>query len=545
MSLFKTKEQIALEELARRIKLEEYQTNGSSWITDRFGEKIQSIKWSEYPEYKYHKWDGTKDPFNKAIDALSQKKWVAIKSATSVGKTYMLPRIIYWFLDVFPNSLVITTAPKKDQLKKLLWTEMANAYKPFKKIRPYSEFLTLNLAVDKRNKMANLSTKNALDDNLGTGWEAIGFVSSVGSGEDSATKMQGFHRENMLFVLDETPGINPAVITAIVNTSTASNNLIIAVGNPDSQIDALNVFSQLDKVEEIIISAYDHPNVVIGKEVIPGAVTRQSLDFREKEYGKESPFFQSRARGITPSQSVDSLIHLEWINSSFVNNLEELQSVNADNSHNALGIDVANSESGDMACLAFGKKNVLYQIQEFQCKNATHLAYNVLMDDIDLMKKNYENYGTSKISDFNISAKNIGIDSVGVGVATVNAFYDMKYKVISLQGGPLDYAVRTGTDGEDLYKFSSLRAQMYFELREDLRNGAVRINIQDQKIRKSIIKELTCIKYSVNSGKIKVESKEDIKKKLGGKSPNVGDSIVYWNWMRKSYYNQSKFLPFL
>ncbi|HOZ83821.1 MAG TPA: hypothetical protein PKU82_12960, partial [Bacteroidia bacterium] len=67
------------------------------------------LKWSEFEGYENHKWDGTVDPFMSACKALTARKWVGIESATSVGKTYCLPRIIYWFLDTFPNSLVITT----------------------------------------------------------------------------------------------------------------------------------------------------------------------------------------------------------------------------------------------------------------------------------------------------------------------------------------------------------------------------------------------------------------------------------------------------
>jgi hypothetical protein len=34
------------------------------------------------------------------------------------------------------------------------------------------------------------------------------------------------------------------------------------------------------------------------------------------------------------------------------------------------------------------------------------------------------------------------------------------------------------------------------------------------------------------NGVIKVESKEEIKKRLG-RSPNKGDAVIYWNWVRR------------
>ncbi len=46
-----------------------------------------------------------------------------------------------------------------------------------------------------------------------------------------------------------------------------------------------------------------------------------------------------------------------------------------------------------------------------------------------------------------------------------------------------------------------------------------------------MIADLVTPKWFVRNGKIIVESKEDIKKRLG-RSPNKGDAAVYWNWVR-------------
>lgn len=547
--LFKSHTRSALEELATRIKLQSYQKQPNKWLKERLGEDERQLYWEKYgDEYKSHIWDGTQNPFATAFEALANKEWVGIESATSVGKTYFLPRVIFWFLDTFPDSLVITTAPKKDQLRKVLWTEIGNAFNKFKKIRPYAELLSLNLSVDSRNnEIQYITNEYGINEakTSGKGHEAIGIVSGVGAGEESATKMQGFHRKNMLFVIEEAAGVHSAVITAIINTSTGSNNLILAVGNPDSELDALHLFCQKSKVRPIIISAYDHPNIVINKELIPGAVTTQSINFRKEEYGEESPFYKSRIRGIAPTESVDSLIKNEYFEQCYEYGTSFIDvKHNTTLFYNALGLDVANSEAGDMAAAAFGKGNRIDYLQEFQCPNATHLAYNVIMDDVILADNNYKIYSLPKIQEYDIIPKCIGVDSVGIGVATVNALTDSGYECVSLMGGQMEYAIRTGSDGEDLYKFSNLRSQMYFEAREDLRMGEVIIGIKDQRIIRQLKKELITIKYKVQGGKIHVESKEEIKKRLGGKSPNLADAFVYWNWMRKGYYLRGGYLPF-
>tara|TARA_Y100000782_G_scaffold114710_1_gene152047 strand:+ start:701 stop:2350 length:1650 start_codon:yes stop_codon:yes gene_type:complete len=540
--LFETKLHRAKRELASRVSNKFYQKDPIAWYCDKFGEDIKNLKWSEYHFYDGHVWDGTPDPFYQTFVSLAEKRWVGIESATSTGKTYMLPRILMWFLDVFPEASVITTAPKEGQLKNILWKEIGRAYPKFNRIRPHSELLTLRLKVDTRR--AKEQFEDEVVYNLNVGHEAIGFVSGVGAGEESAVKMQGFHAENMLFVLDEMAGIHPAVLKAIINTSTGSNNLVIGMGNPDSQIDPLHEFCDLDKTDHIIISGYDHPNIVNKekREIIPGAVSQQSIDLRESEYGKESPFFKSRVRGIAPTQGTDSLFRLEWLEKCLIDD-EKFHGKKRRYGYDALAIDVAQSEAGDKASYGAGKSNEILYLDSFPCPNALHLAFNFMMENHDLDAKEYHNYDVIKVKDFNLYSHNIGVDSVGVGAATVDGFLEKGVEVIGLNGGQLEDAIPLDNEEKPLYQFNSLRAQMYWQLRIDLERNEVIVNLLSHpnyiNIIKQLKKELVQIKYHIKSGKIGIESKDDIKKRLGGKSPDLLDAFVYWNWMRHNFYDNS------
>ena len=96
-----------------KLKIEQnrvYQVDPILWYKEKFGGNPMDMIWSDYPGYEDHQWDGDPDPFKKMFECLAQWKNVGIESATSTGKTFMLPRIAYWFLDVFPNSLVVSTA---------------------------------------------------------------------------------------------------------------------------------------------------------------------------------------------------------------------------------------------------------------------------------------------------------------------------------------------------------------------------------------------------------------------------------------------------
>jgi len=60
-----------------------------------------------------------------------------------------------------------------------------------------------------------------------------------------------------------------------------------------------------------------------------------------------------------------------------------------------------------------------------------------------------------------------------------------------------------------------------------------------------LIKELTIVTYKVNDRIIQIEPKEKIKEKLAGKSPNMADAFVYWNWVRKDHDGDVLEMPVL
>jgi len=538
-------------ELTRSILLnkrkEFWKRNPLKWLEDRLGEDRASFKWTEHAEfYKDHKWDGNVNPLSKAWHYIARGDWVGLEAATGTSKTYALSRIVLWFLDCYEDSLVVTTAPKRDQLTLNLWSEITRVYNKFEELRPNSELLKLKLKVD-------VSSPEDGKKDMSESWMAVGFVAGTGSEEESATKAQGFHRQNMLIIIEETPGVSRAVMTAFQNTCTGENNVIFAVGNPDHQMDALHSFCEQQDVQHIRMSAYDYPNVVIGKELYPGAVTRKSIERRTRIYGKGSKMYNSRIRGLSPKSSADALIKREWIESIcfFKESYKTEGEIPEDNSNNnAAGVDVANSEGGDMAAVAYGAKNRLNRIDEFPCNNANNLAYNIMYDGMVLASIGVDDWDIPTLKESNIRAANVGVDSVGVGVGTLNTFHEKNYMVQALSGGQwkdsLSYEEYEDAEGKIvkkyLYEFVSLRAQMYFAFREECRNREFVIMIHDHNVLEKITKELTTPKLLISGTKVKVESKEDIKKRLGY-SPNMMDAAVYWNWMRKPRRIINDFMP--
>lgn len=505
------------------LEKQRFQRYPEDWLIERLGENAKSIQWSlwDKEKYKNHKWDGTPEPFLEICKQLGKRNWVNVRSATGIGKTWFAARAAQWFLDTYEDSLVICTAPVRRQIEIGFWSELSGSHARFKKIRPKSELKKLSLRMGGEHKDS--------DDEF-DGWQAIGMVASIDAGSKASTKMSGIHRPDLLIIIDEIAGIHPSILTALVNTCTGDNNIILGLSNPDSKIDQGAVFGRTDGVKNIRISALDFPNYVLDEELIPGAATVKSVERRKKTYGEDSGFFKSRVRGQTPDEAQDALIKMEWI----MQCVEEADTIPDDGSLPALGMDVANSESGDMAALAWGVGNELQEIEEFQCPNATHLAYNVIYSDDRLLEKGYRNYNTKKLSDYGVDSDCIVVDSVGVGVAAVNAFEDAGWdEIISFQGGQEAWRIPMDEYGKPRYRFRSKRQQGYWELREDLRLKLIKIKIKDKTELEGICRELTAIKFTLKNEGIVISSKEDIKLLLGGKSPNKADAIMYWNWGRK------------
>ena len=61
----------------------------------------------------------------KALMDLAENPKVAIKSGQGVGKTGMEAAALLWFLTCYPYPRIVATAPTKQQLHDVLWSEVS------------------------------------------------------------------------------------------------------------------------------------------------------------------------------------------------------------------------------------------------------------------------------------------------------------------------------------------------------------------------------------------------------------------------------------
>ena len=270
----------------------EYQHDPIGWMRDKLGVPEHTLAWSLNEGYEDHKWDGDINPLALVCKEIAEWRDVGVESGTGTGKTFLGACIVLWFLAVYEDSIVVTVAPKLNQLTKHLWKEIGSLWPQFQRSFPQAELLASGV----------IRMKPAVEDR--EIWGATAFGTGVGAEEQSATKAQGWHAEHMLILTEETPGVHPAIMVAFENTCSSPHNLRLAFGNPDYEEDELHQFCLSPNVTHVRVSALDHPNVVAGdSSVVPGAVSVSAIERRKELYAHIPSMYESRVRGISPKQA--------------------------------------------------------------------------------------------------------------------------------------------------------------------------------------------------------------------------------------------------
>lgn len=488
----------------------EWQNDPVGFMVEKLEIPERTIRWGENPGYASHEWDGTAEPIVTWLEAMADWKHTAVEAGTGTNKSFSLGAIYAWFVCCFEDSRVFTFAPKEDQLRLYSWMEFRRWHWP--KVKAWFPLAKLT---DLRLQMIPGSEQ----------WGMWGYAVRLRAGEkEVAQEAKGQHAKYLLLVYEEMQAVDWKVVTAGRNTATGPYNIQCGVGNPSHQQDSLHRLAERAGTVPIIISAYDHPNVVEqDPDIIPGAVSQGSIDERREEYGEESPLFKAQVRGISPEQSTEAFIKKSWCDDGIARakNPELRQALIEDGYFPALGVDVANVEGGDNAAIARGRGALCLEVEEVEIlehgavSDASHLGVKVALE----------------MATTPIDPMHVGIDDVGVGSSTVNKLRELRLRCQELSGSA---AVQTD---EDLLResgrsyvmagvFGNLRSQMWWQGRVDLQHG--KVGLPDDP---ELVKDLVAVTWRLKNGKLWAQHKEEVIDDLG-RSPNKGDAWIYWNWVR-------------
>jgi phage terminase large subunit len=421
------------------------------------------------------------------LRSVAKNPKTVVKACHSSGKTKVASCAALWWLARWPDGIVVTTAPTDLQVRKLLWGEINTAVSSSLYPFPLPNQTELKIAANRY---------------------AIGFATSVTQG-NQGVRFQGFHSGHILIILDEAPGVHPAIWDAIEGIRAGGMVSVLALGNPTINsgpfFDAFG--SGRSGVTPFTISAFDCPNFkgiegpaallslgrsnpeALAKNVRPYLTTRQWVFDRLEEWGPEHPSFASRVLGQFPYQSDSSLMSLTWL---------ELAKLRVEKEDDKGPIDVGLDVAGpgeDETVLAARSGNRFLSVDAWPNEDPRGEV-------------------VAKLESFGDRLRMVNVDSVGIG-------WGMYLHLRDRFGSNRVTAVNVGVPSTDAEKYVNLKAELYWGLRLRFKDGDV-WGLTDDKT----IGQLAGIRYELNPrGQTMIEKKDDARKR-GVKSPDRAEACM-------------------
>lgn len=274
-----------------------YRKNPAGFVTN-----VLSLK-------KEYLWPKMREIMNSVRD----HQFTAVRASHFVSKTFTAGRVVPWFKTCFQPSTVITTAPSDNMVRNQLWREI-HAAVAGAQVRLGGKMTALGWDVK-----PNPDVLASLPADQREQWEknfAIGFSTSPDTATEHATKMQGWHNEWVLVILDEACGIMPqiwrTVMEGLINDDQCK---VLAIGNatdPECEFAKACYSSDVDKNDNkatyisdegwnvITIDARDNPNYVQKRRVIPGLASYEYVERIITKYGEDGDGTRIRIKGLFP-----------------------------------------------------------------------------------------------------------------------------------------------------------------------------------------------------------------------------------------------------
>lgn len=424
----------------------------------------------------------TPDPWQQAVfkDIVEHNR-ISVKSGQGVGKTGTEAVVLLWFLCCFPFPRIVATAPTKQQLHDVLWSEVA-------KWQAKSPLLTQILKWTK------------------TYIYMVGYEKRWFAVARTATKpenMQGFHEDNMLFIVDEASGVADPIMEAILGTLSGKNNKLLMCGNPTK---TSGVFYESHTSDRSLyrchtVSSADSPRT-----------SKENIEALIRKYGAESNVVRVRVYGEFPLQEDDVFIPLSLVETSIMSEPEDKPIETID-----IGCDVA--RFGD------DKTVIGYKINE---KVEFYKKYNG--QDTMRTAADIAFLGQMLVEKHNFKHKiPIKVDDGGVGGGVVDRLRQIK------RSNPAQYwwmeivPVKFGVRIKHKFYYDSTTYMMavvktLLQNKDDEgKPKPVELILPNDN---DLVGQISCRKYFMtDNSKIKVESKDDMKKR-GLSSPDEADCIL-------------------
>lgn len=434
-------------------------------------------------------------------DALPEKKRVCVRAPHGVGKTAMAAITVIWFAltrDAQGEDWKIpTTASSWRQLTKYLWPEI---HKWLRRVR-----------WDKVGRSALKENYELLDQSIKLkNGEAFALAS------DQPALLEGAHAKNLLYILDEAKTIPDETWDAVEGAFSVGECMALAFSTPGEPSGRFYEIQKRAKGFEDWWTRY----ITLDEAVKSGRVSAKWARQRERQWGTDSAAYQNRVLGNFASNDEDGIIPLaaiERANARWQAMADAAEKKGDDEVWgDLLGIGADIGRGGDPTVLAnLYKNNTIRSLDHSRSKN--------LMEVTGILRGRLQRH---------LEARSV-IDLIGIGAGVFDNLReddDLAERVIPFNAG-------SATDLKDAsgeLGFVDLRSAAWWNAREMLLDPSVQVALPpDDKL----TGDLTAPRSKIQSGgKIKVESKDDIRKRIG-RSTDDGDAVIMILMLAKLQYS--------
>ncbi len=394
---------------------------------------------------------------------MAEHNRVAVRSGHGVGKSALQSWVVLWYLFTRGPVKIACTAPTSHQLYDVLWSEVS---KWARQLHPFLLSM-IKINTDRIELMDNPEEC---------------FAVARTARKEQPEAFQGFHSENMMFLIDEASGVDDLIFEVGEGSLSTKGAKALMCGNPTRTsgyfYEAFHRMREVWKTHKV--SCMES--------------TRCSPDYMEAQalkYGVDSNVYRVRVLGEFPRQDDDTVISLAQVEDASTREIEPDGRI-------IWGLDVARF-GNDRTALCRRQGNVVtHKVMTWRNKDTMQVA--------GIIARMYDDLPTHE------QPQTIVVDVIGIGSGVVDRMQELGLPVIGIN------VSESPAIGE---KFSRLRDELWWKGREWFEEMNCRLPDDE-----TLMGELATVRYAIKSdGKIKVESKDEMKKR-GLPSPDVADAFI-------------------
>ena len=286
---------------------------------------------------------------------------------------------------------------------------------------------------------------------------------------------------------------------------TGPENRLLVYGNPTRPTGSFYRIAHSDNWSTLRIPASEHPNIISGRDEIPGAVSCDWIAGLAAEYGRSSSIYRSRVEARFPGDAIEGLIRREWLRAA-VERYEAMGNETRERREARLlapptmALDVSR----------FGPdKTVLAVMQGPRVIELVTWGEASITETVDRVIEHGRRVAARDIWN---RQPTVWVDEPGLGGGAID--------VLKAEGYPTS-AFNGAKRASDPSRWLNKRAEAFWHFRDVLENGAIELPPD-----KLLEEEALAVEWQIApNGAIQIMGKDLLRKALG-RSPDRLDAVV-------------------